>query len=40
MTKLDKALSGIKKIVIDTSIIIYFMESNPLYDKYTTPILL
>jgi predicted nucleic acid-binding protein len=33
MTKLDKALSGIKKIAIDTSIIIYFMESNPLYDN-------
>ena len=33
MTKLDKAFSGIKKIVIDTSIIIYFMESNPLYDN-------
>jgi predicted nucleic acid-binding protein len=33
MTKLDNALSGIKKIMIDTSVIIYFMESNPLYDN-------
>jgi|DewCreStandDraft_4_1066084.scaffolds.fasta_scaffold47070_2 predicted nucleic acid-binding protein len=33
MTELDKALSGIKKIGIDTAIIIYFMESNPLYNN-------
>jgi len=33
MTELDKALSGIKKVAIDTAIVIYFMESNPLYDS-------
>ena len=31
--QLDKVLSGIKKIGIDTSIVIYFMEFNPSYDS-------
>jgi len=33
MKKLDKVLSETKKIAIDTAVIIYFMESNPIYDN-------
>jgi len=36
--QLDKALSGIKKIGMDTSIVIYFMESNPLYDSLVSSV--
>ncbi|MGB9181858.1 MAG: hypothetical protein WCB68_21690 [Pyrinomonadaceae bacterium] len=38
MTKLDDALSGVTRLAIDTSPVIYFVEAHPKYDALVTDI--